>query len=91
VRLAFGYKVDLLVSDITMPGRDGYDLIQELRARKFVAPAIAVTGCSSAAEISRAMESGFDEHLAKPVGAQELLSTILKLRERGSQLRVENQ
>jgi CheY-like chemotaxis protein len=90
VRIALEGKVDLLVSDITMPGRDGYDLIQELREHRFAAPAIAVTGCASAADISRALEVGFNEHLAKPVGAQELLNAIVRVLHRGPRLEVAN-
>jgi PAS domain S-box-containing protein len=90
-RIAHDDKIDLLVSDIVMPGRDGYELIQELRNHQFAAPAIAVTGCASAAEISRALQAGFNEHLAKPVGAPELLSTIRKVLGRAAELDAANQ
>jgi CheY-like chemotaxis protein len=73
----------LIVSDIAMPGQDGYALIRIVRDRAAEAgglvPAIALTGFSSAREQQAALAAGFSAHLAKPIDANELLSTAERL------------
>lgn len=70
----------VLVSDIGMPGKDGYELIRELRAlgpeRGGRIPAIALTGYASAGEKERAVSEGFQTHIAKPVKLAELAAII---------------
>ncbi|HEY2294658.1 MAG TPA: ATP-binding protein [Thermoanaerobaculia bacterium] len=73
---------DVLVSDIGMPERDGYDLIREIRARGRDAealPAVAVTAFASPEDRQRALAAGFQVHLAKPVDPRELTSVIASL------------
>jgi PAS domain S-box-containing protein len=73
---------DVLVSDIGMPERDGYDLIREIRARGRGAetlPAVAVTAFASPEDRQRALAAGFQVHLAKPVDPKELTSVIASL------------
>jgi CheY-like chemotaxis protein len=73
---------DVLVSDIGMPERDGYDLIREVRARGRGAetlPAVAVTAFASPEDRQRALAAGFQVHLAKPVDPKELTSVIASL------------
>lgn len=73
-------QFDLLVSDIEMPNRDGYSLIQEIRAKESgegrKLPAIALTAHTTAADRLRALSAGYNTHLAKPVEIDELLYTI---------------
>jgi signal transduction histidine kinase/ActR/RegA family two-component response regulator len=73
-------RFDLLVSDIEMPNRDGYSLIQEIRARENrqgkKLPAIALTAHTTALDRLRALSAGYDTHLAKPVEIDELLYAI---------------
>lgn len=77
-------KPDLIVSDVGLPGRDGYELIYEIRRRESVAlgscriPAIAVTAFGRSEDISRALAVGFDAHLAKPLNALDLLAVVSK-------------
>lgn len=72
----------ILVSDIGLPGRDGYDLVRELRRRESVSglprrlPAIALTAFGRQQDIERALEAGFDAHLAKPLRAHDLVTRI---------------
>jgi CheY-like chemotaxis protein len=73
---------DVLVSDIGMPERDGYDLIREIRAHGRDAealPAVAVTAFASPEDRQRALAAGFQVHLAKPVDPKELTSVIASL------------
>jgi CheY-like chemotaxis protein len=70
---------DLLVSDIGLPGEDGYSLIQRVRQhpRREIAsvPAIALTAFARSEDRALALRAGFQAHLAKPVAPGELLAT----------------
>ncbi len=64
-------RVDLIVSDIGMPGEDGYSLIRNVRAlplkEKASIPAIALTAFARNEDRTRALLEGFNVHMAKPV------------------------
>lgn len=64
-------RPDIIVSDIAMPGADGYDLIRYVRSltpeQGGLIPAIALTAYARAEDRTRALAAGFQEHLAKPV------------------------
>jgi signal transduction histidine kinase/ActR/RegA family two-component response regulator len=74
---------DLLVSDIGMPGMDGYELIRELRKRDAAhggrVPAIALTAYVDPESRSQAFSAGFEEHVAKPADPQALLAAVARL------------
>ena len=74
---------DVLVSDIGMPGQDGIDLITRVRERGSAhggnIPAIALTAYARDDDRSRALEAGFQRHLAKPVEPSILATTIADL------------
>jgi CheY-like chemotaxis protein/two-component sensor histidine kinase len=73
---------DVLLSDIAMPGRDGLDLIAEVRARAdraAVVPAAAISAYARPEECARALRAGFDRHLSKPLHEATLLSAVLEL------------
>jgi signal transduction histidine kinase/CheY-like chemotaxis protein len=72
----------VLVSDIEMPGEDGYQLLSRALAesggaRRLIA--IAVTAYARTVDRQRALDAGFDAHLAKPVDPGELVATIASL------------
>jgi signal transduction histidine kinase len=71
-------RIDVLVSDIEMPGEDGYSLLQRARDERNGNPliAIAVTAYARTADRRRALDAGFKSHLAKPVEPAELVSAI---------------
>ncbi|HEY3064703.1 MAG TPA: ATP-binding protein [Methylomirabilota bacterium] len=73
----------VVLSDIGMPGEDGYDLIRELRAREKEGgrrtPALAVTAFASPEDRQRALSAGYDLHLPKPVDPPELVEVVAKL------------
>ncbi|HEX7085844.1 MAG TPA: response regulator [Vicinamibacterales bacterium] len=72
---------DLLLSDIAMPDRDGYELLRELRSLPRFArlPAAALTAFAGSADRQRALAAGFQIHLAKPVEPDHLLSAVQSL------------
>ncbi|MEK6321780.1 MAG: chemotaxis protein CheB [Acidobacteriota bacterium] len=74
---------DVLVSDIGMPGEDGYTLIKEVRAREAerggLIPALALTGYASHQDASRARAAGFQMHLPKPVESARFIAAVASL------------
>jgi nitrogen-specific signal transduction histidine kinase/CheY-like chemotaxis protein len=77
------FRPDVLVADIGMPGEDGYSLIRKIRAfprdRGGFTPAIAVTAYAGEANLKRALEAGYQKHMAKPADPNELARTIARL------------
>jgi CheY-like chemotaxis protein len=74
---------EVIVSDIGMPGMNGYDLAVALRALPEYSdvPMIAVTGFSMYDDRGRAVESGFNAHMTKPINPMALLDLIKSLRD----------
>jgi PAS domain S-box-containing protein len=74
---------DLIVSDISMPEMDGYQLLQKLRELPSMAnvPAVALTGYGRGGDVERALEEGFAEHLTKPLDLDQLLQIVRRLTE----------
>jgi signal transduction histidine kinase len=72
---------DVLVADLGMPEEDGYSLIRRVRGLDGGAelPAIALTAYAGEGHRRRALEAGFQVHLAKPVEPSELLAAVLGL------------
>jgi signal transduction histidine kinase/ActR/RegA family two-component response regulator len=72
---------DVLVSDLEMPGEDGYELLRSLRSNAGLPriTAIAVTAYARTADRRRALEAGFDGHLARPIEPAELVALIASL------------
>jgi CheY-like chemotaxis protein len=75
--------VDVLLSDIAMPGEDGYSLIRKVRAlnapRVASIPAVALTAFARNEDRQRALQAGFQLHLPKPVDTQALIVVVAKL------------
>jgi signal transduction histidine kinase len=69
---------DLLISDIGLPDRSGYELMREVRVNKDL-PGIALSGFGSEQDIKQAREAGFSEHLTKPINFERLEKTIQNL------------
>jgi CheY-like chemotaxis protein len=76
-------RIDVLLSDIEMPGTDGYQLIRELRLRPSQqggsVPAVALTAYARTEDRLRALRAGFQLHLSKPVQPAELLAVVASL------------
>ncbi|MDV3469730.1 ATP-binding protein [Stenotrophomonas sp. C3(2023)] len=77
---------DVLLTDIGMPGMDGYGLVRTLRedmgVDAGVLPAVAVTALARADDRRRALTSGFQEHVAKPYSVAQLVSAVRHVRPR---------
>ena len=80
-------RPDVLVSDIGMPGEDGYALIRRVRALPPDAggrtPAVALTAYARAEDRMKAMLAGFQHHVVKPVEPEELITLVAILAGRG--------
>jgi hypothetical protein len=77
------FKPHILVSDIAMPGEDGYSLIRRLRTlspdKGGAIPAISLTAYAREEDRTQALKAGFQMHLAKPVNPEDLLAAIREL------------
>ncbi len=81
LRILGGGSVQVLLSDIEMPGEDGYELIAQVRVNPFIPRpiSIAVTAYARSVDRQRALDAGFDWHLAKPIEPAELVAVIASL------------
>ncbi|MBD2771735.1 response regulator [Iningainema tapete] len=74
---------NVLVCDIGMPGEDGYSLIRKIRAlnadKGGCIPAVALTAYADSEDRVRALEAGFQTHVAKPVDPEALVAVIVNL------------
>jgi len=73
---------DVLLSDIGLPGEDGYELIRAIRARGLLAdrlPAIALTAYSRREDQRLALQAGFQAHVAKPVEPATLVAAVAEV------------
>ena len=77
------FQPEILISDVGLPGEDGYDLIRKVRQlapeQGGQVPAVALTGYASLQDRDRALDFGFQEHLPKPVDLEKLIELIKKL------------
>lgn len=88
IHLISEFKPDIVVSDIGMPGKDGYAFVRELRSRDVEEggqiPAIALTAFARSEDRTRALLAGYQIHVTKPIEPQELLVTVFSLARRPS-------
>ena len=77
----------VVLTDLGMPGEDGYALLREVQARRARSgepmAAIALTGFAGLEVQQRALEAGFDRHLTKPVDLYELVTAVTRCVRRG--------
>jgi CheY-like chemotaxis protein len=81
LKLFATFAPDIVLSDIGMPERDGYDLIRSLRAMpsgKSV-PAAALTALARSEDRMRALNAGYQTHVSKPVAPAELIAVVRSL------------
>ena len=79
-------RPDVLITDIGMPHADGYSLVRALRAlpreKGGETPAVALTAFARSEDRRRAMLSGFDMHVSKPVEPGELVAVVARMARR---------
>ncbi len=76
------FKPDVILSDIAMPGEDGYTFMRKLRAReagRTPIPALALTALAAEDDRRRTLAAGFQLHLAKPIDIDRLRDGVLEL------------
>ncbi len=77
---------DVIISDISMPGFDGYQFIEQVRRRSpedgGLTPAIALTAHTRTKDQAKAIAAGFNHHLSKPMRALQLIAAISELVEK---------
>ncbi len=87
LRLVGEVHPDVILSDIGMPVMDGYEFIRRIRnheddAVRFI-PALALTAFARPEDRQLSLASGFTEHLTKPIDAQLLIATLVRLTSSG--------
>lgn len=84
IALLAAEDIDLMISDVGLPGMDGLTLMQQLRSdgdeRLAKIPSIALTAFASPKDGERAMAAGFDLYLAKPADAKSVIEAVTKLK-----------
>ena len=70
-----GFRADLALIDINMPGADGYEVARHLRERSPSTIMIAMTGCAEETR-EKAFDAGFAGHFLKPFAAQRLIEFL---------------
>jgi two-component system response regulator ResD len=72
----------LVLCDMMLPGRDGLDVVAQIRARRPELPIVLMTGYATAANAARGLEAGATAFLAKPFDDSELLDQVRRVLER---------
>src|SRR6185437_11570245 len=78
---------DVIVLDVMLPDRDGYEVSRELRTRRNAAPILMLTARATIEDRLTGFEAGADDYLTKPFSFRELLARIHALLRRDSKLR----
>lgn len=73
------HKFDIILLDLQMPGKDGFQVIKELRQQKFNLPIVALTAHAMKEEKEKTKKAGFNDHITKPVKPDFLIESVLKL------------
>lgn len=76
ITLAYKENPDLILLDIMLPGKDGYEICRELRSEGIEIPIIMLTAKSEEVDKVLGLEFGADDYIAKPFGIRELLARI---------------
>ena len=82
VALAGSGSFDLLILDLGLPGRDGFDVLGELRGRGLRIPVVILTARDSVRDTVAGLEGGADDYITKPFSFEELLARV-RVRLRG--------
>ena len=77
LRLALGWRPDAVVSDIGLPGLDGWEVARRVRqALGRAVLLVALTGYGQDEDRRRSLDAGFDHHLSKPADPRDLLRLL---------------
>jgi two-component system copper resistance phosphate regulon response regulator CusR len=81
-RLALAQPYDLLVLDMRLPGRNGLDVLRNLRARGFERPVLVLTAQDAVDAKVETLRAGADDYVTKPFAFEELLARVEALARR---------
>jgi two-component system, OmpR family, copper resistance phosphate regulon response regulator CusR len=82
--LARAERFDVVILDVTLPGRDGFEILATLRQSGATMPVLLLTARDAIADRVRGLDSGADDYLVKPFAFPELLARIRALVRRGA-------
>jgi DNA-binding response OmpR family regulator len=88
--LAHVYDYDVILLDVVLPKKNGFQIATELRREGRTTPILMLTSRDAAEDVVRGLDAGADDYLAKPFRFEELLARIRALHRRGGAARVEN-
>lgn len=69
-------KYDIILLDLQMPGKDGYQVLKELREKLYFNPVVALTAHAMEDERRKTKEAGFDGHIVKPIQSVDLIERV---------------
>ena len=79
VKRAMEGDYSVVLMDIQMPGKDGFEALQELRQQGYTKPIVALTAYALEHDRQRVFEHGFDGHLSKPIDKERLVAAVRSL------------
>lgn len=82
----FSDPYDLIILDVMLPKKDGFDVLMELRSEKIIMPVLMLTAKGSIENRIKGLDMGADDYLAKPFSTADLLARIRALLRRGSEI-----
>jgi DNA-binding response OmpR family regulator len=83
------HEYDLLILDIMLPGKTGYDILNELRREQSSVPILLLTARDATEDVVRGLDAGADDYLTKPFSFEVLLARVRALVRRGGARRLE--
>jgi len=81
------HEYDLLVLDVMLPGKTGFEIVRQLRSRESTVPVLMLTARDAQEDVVLGLDLGADDYLTKPFGFDELLARIRALLRRGGSAR----
>lgn len=83
------YDYDLLILDVMLPGKSGYEIVHDLRSEGKSVPVLLLTARDATDDVVRGLDSGADDYVTKPFSFDELLARVRALLRRGGSRRME--
>ena len=83
------YDYDLLILDIMLPGKNGYEIVRDLRSEERSVPVLMLTARDGTEDVVQGLDAGADDYLTKPFSLDELMARVRALVRRGGAERTE--
>ena len=85
LRMAMSQRPDLLILDVGLPVKNGFEVVQELRRRRANVPTLMLTARGEVSDRITGLEAGADDYLVKPFDSDELVARVRALLRRSSE------